>query len=216
LLLDEIGDMPLAAQAKLLRVLQDGRFEPLGSDETVRVDVRVIAATHVDLEAAVRRGEFREDLFYRLSVFPVEVPALRQRHEDIVPLAESILAELAARSGRGPWSLGREARTALLAHDWPGNVRELRNTLERATILQPRGRIDPAHLGLRSEPTAAAPTSVAEDDTGFPDHTTHERQYFQAALARTGGKIYGDDGAAALVGLKPTTLQSKLRKLGLR
>ena len=215
LLLDEIGDMPLSAQARLLRVLQEGAFEPLGSDQTVRVDVRVIAATHVDLAQAVRAGRFREDLYYRLAVFPLHLPALRDRPDDVPALASAVLDELAGRGGRGPWTLTRDAAVALRAQPWPGNVRELRNALERATILHPSGPLDARALGL-----AALPAVGRRPDAGparpFPTYREAERQYLAAALTRAGGRIYGQTGAAQLVDLRPTTLQSKLQRAGLK
>jgi transcriptional regulator with GAF, ATPase, and Fis domain len=207
LLLDEVGELSAGVQAKLLRVLQEGCFEPVGSDRTVRVDVRVIAATHVDLQQAVAQGRFREDLYYRLAVFPLTMPPLRERVDDIVPIAESVLAER-ANAGRGPWTLSAEARAALEGSPWPGNVRELINVLERAMVLCPRGELQPRHLALggrRTEPERALPTFEQQ-----------ERAYLQRLLEATGGKLYGDDGAAARAGLKPTTLRSKLVKHGLR
>ncbi|HWU91217.1 MAG TPA: sigma 54-interacting transcriptional regulator, partial [Kofleriaceae bacterium] len=146
LFLDEIGDMPLAVQAKVLRVLQEGAFEPVGADRTVRVDVRIIAATHVDLEAAVAARRFREDLYFRIAVFPLRVPSLRERPEDLPGLAQALLDELAARRGRGPWTLTPGAIAALARHPWPGNVRQLVNVLERAVILQPEGELDVVHV----------------------------------------------------------------------
>ncbi len=212
LLLDEIGDMPLSAQSKLLRVLQEGTFEPVGSDEMIRVDVRVIAASHADLEKAITDGRFRSDLYYRLAAFPLELPALRERLEDIPVIAEQFLEQLAKRTGRGPWTLSDAALDALMNQSWPGNVRELVNTLERATILQPGGVIDATHLALGGNATAG-PASAADDNLAkmLPLHE-HERRYLALALRRTNGKIYGTDGAAQLLGLKPTTLQSKLKK----
>src|SRR5690606_37865212 len=132
ILLDEIGDMPLGAQAKLLRVLQEGTFEALGSDDTIRVDVRVIAATHTDLREAVQNGTVREGLYDRLAGFPIQLPALRDRVEDIPIIASEVLERLAAKTGRGPWTLSNPALERLVAHPWPGNVRELANVLERA------------------------------------------------------------------------------------
>ncbi len=214
LLLDEIGDMSLATQAKLLRVLQEGTFEPVGADRPVRVDVRVLAASHVDLREAVRAGRFREDLYYRLAGFPLELPPLRERLADLASIAGGVLASLAQRTGRGPWTLGSRVLEALARHPWPGNVRELVNVLERAVILQPSGELRLQHIMLNPDrvsrppaPNVAEATFVAFDDM--------QRAYFERALARTSGKIYGDDGAAALVGMKPTTLQSRLKKLGI-
>ncbi len=224
LLLDEIGDMPLSAQAKLLRVLQEGTFEPVGSDRTARVDVRVIAATHVDLEKAVADGRFRQDLYYRLAVFPLRIPPLRERVEDIVPIALEWLEAEAARSRRGPWTLPDETRTAIQWAPWPGNVRELVNALERATILQAAGPLAPSHLGISevlgrggTPPRNAPPVAPEPAPTGkLPTFEENERRYFQAVLDATDGKLYGPDGAAAIVDLPPTTLRSRLVKLGLR
>jgi transcriptional regulator with GAF, ATPase, and Fis domain len=217
LLLDEIGDMPAAAQSKLLRVLQSGTFEPLGSDRTVRVDVRVLAATHVDLQSAATLGEFREDLYYRLAVFPLQIPPLRARPEDALDIAQ---AHLHTRRG-GPWTLSAAAQSALLSHPWPGNVRQLINALERATIITSAGEITPAALGLVSAGLARAleppPRPAVASSAGvFETYAAHERSHLQAALDRAGGKVYGAGGAAALLGLKPTTLHSKLKKHGLR
>ena len=212
LLLDEIGDMPLSAQTRLLRVLQEGAFEPVGSDRTVTVDVRVLAATHVDLEQAVAEGRFREDLYYRLAVFPLQVPPLRERPDDIAAIAADFLRGATRRGGLGPWTLPPDAREALAGAPWPGNVRQLINVLERATILQPAGALTPDLLGLAGpqRPRVEAQSPAAP----FPTLADNERTYLRAALTRTGGQIYGDDGAAALVGLKPTTLQSRLKRLG--
>jgi len=221
LLLDEVGDLPMSAQAKLLRVLQEGTFEPVGSDRSYKVDVRVVAATHVDLARAVAEGRFREDLFYRLAVFPLRLPPLRERREEIVPIAEHLLSRQSQERGGGPWILGEGARLVLQQAPWPGNVRELRNSLERATILQPRGELAPEHLGLGPTPGAAARAA----SHGAPAPTEHfeaqsfednERRYLQGLLAHTGGRLYGEGGAAAIAGLKPSTLRSRLVKLGLR
>ncbi len=219
LLLDEIGDMPLAVQAKLLRVLQEGELQPLGSDRTVKVDVRVIAASHVDLEQAVKAGTFREDLYYRIAVFPINVPSLRERAADIGELARMILDDFARRTGRGPWSLGSGAMQALQNYGWPGNVRQLVNVLERATIIVGSGIIGAEDLGL-SRPASAAPAirvanATIEDVVDILPWRDAERRHLMAALQATGGKIYGNDGAAQLLDLKPTTLQSKLKKHGI-
>lgn len=216
LLLDEIGDMPLSAQSKLLRVLQEGTFEPVGSDELVRVDVRVIAASHVDLEGAIERGAFRSDLFYRLAAFPLELPPLRERTEDIPDLAERFLEQLARRTGRGPWRLSDASFDALMEERWPGNVRELANALERATILQPEGTIEPTHLSVHEGHAPRALEPEPEGRSRMLPLREHERRYLAKALRRTQGKIYGSDGAARLLDLKPTTLQSKLKKHGLK
>ena len=216
LLLDEIGDMPLAAQAKLLRVLQEGAFEPVGADRTVKVDVRILAATHRDLRERVKEGSFREDLFYRLEVFPLHLPSLDERPEDLEPLAEGILDDLARRTGRGPWTISPGAMRLLREQQWPGNIRQLVNTLERATILKPRGSLEILHV--TAGPGAGSTRGRREPAPGpqetFPTLTEIEAAHIRAALARCGGRIYGDGGAARLLGLKPTTLQSRMKKLG--
>jgi transcriptional regulator with GAF, ATPase, and Fis domain len=212
LLLDEIGDMPMPTQAKLLRVLQEGTFEPVGSDKTMRVDVRVIAATHVDLRQAMHEGGFREDLFYRLAGFPLTLPPLRERLEDIGPIAHSVLDGVARRTGRGPWQLTEPALEKLRRYAFPGNVRELANVLERATIFESEGTITPEMLVLA---TSAPPPTALPSGESFPDFAHMQRDYFRRVLERTKGRIYGDRGAAELVGLKPTTLQSRLKKLGI-
>jgi transcriptional regulator with GAF, ATPase, and Fis domain len=238
ILLDEIGDMPLAAQAKLLRVLQEGTFEPVGSDRPVKVDVRVVAATHVDLARAVAERRFREDLYYRLAVFPLSLPPLRERPEDVVPIALEVLEGLARAGRRGPWRLPDGTRAAMEAARWPGNVRELRNALERATVLVAAGEIAAGHLGIghavgarqvgvghagvghAAGGHAEASGVTAPGDGVKANHVTtfveNERRYFEEVLARTGGRLQGPGGAAAITGLKPTTLRSRLMKLGLR
>ncbi|MFK7986045.1 MAG: sigma 54-interacting transcriptional regulator [Sandaracinaceae bacterium] len=211
LFLDEIGELGPALQAKLLRVVQEGEVQPLGSDRPRRVDVRLLAATHVDLEAAITDGRFREDLYYRLSVFPLHLPPLRERLEDLAPLATNLLRERGERLGRRDLTLSPAALDALRVHDWPGNIRELANVLERAAIVSD-GHIEPRHvsLGTRSTPPAAvAPTSPMLSMAAM------ERAHIERALRQTGGKIYGEDGAAALLALKPTTLQSRMKKHGI-
>lgn len=216
LLLDEIGDMPLAAQAKLLRVMQEGTFEPVGSDRSVRVDVRVLAATHVNLEKSVSEGRFRQDLYYRLAVFPLRIPPLRERREDILIIALEHLELEALRSRRGPWTLPAATRVAMTEALWPGNVRELVNALERATLLQPAGELRPEHLNLGptlATPLVAIPSAAPSALLSFEEQ---ERRYFAELLDRCGGRIYGEGGAAAIAQLPPTTLRSRLVKLGLR
>ncbi|MBL8603021.1 MAG: sigma 54-interacting transcriptional regulator [Myxococcales bacterium] len=212
LLLDEIGDMPLAAQAKLLRVLQEGTFEALGSDRSTRVDVRVLAATHVDLEAAIAARRFRQDLYYRLAVFPLRLLPLRERVEEVVPLAMRHLAALHRRTRRGPWSLAPKTRARIESAPWPGNIRELVHALERATLLVPEGELLPQHLGLGPLSGRAAP----RPQDPLPDFEANERRYFEAVLARAEGRLYGPGSASEITGLKPTTLRSRLVKLGLR
>jgi transcriptional regulator with GAF, ATPase, and Fis domain len=214
LFLDEIGDLPLVTQAKLLRALQEGSFEPVGSDATIRVDVRVVAASHVDLEAAIRERRFREDLYFRLAAVPLTLPPLRERPEDLLPLAIAKLRQLETPQ-RGPWELAPDALLHLRRHGWPGNVRELLHTIERATVLVPAGLVHAEHLfaGAFEAPRSAPPPAPSLDVARFADA---ERTHLQRALEHTRGKIYGADGAAQLLGLKPTTLQAKLKKHGLK
>jgi transcriptional regulator with GAF, ATPase, and Fis domain len=223
LFLDEVGELPHELQAKLLRALQDGCFEPVGSDRTVKVDVRVVAATNSDLEAAVAAKRFREDLYWRLAVFPIGLPPLRERRDDIAGLAERHLAELAQRAGRTPLRLADAARRALAAAAWPGNVRELVNVLERAALLARDGVIEVEDLLLdratpRERPAAAAPPAAAPAAPNGDAPTTledAERRHIEQTLARTGGRIYGDGGAAQLLAVPPSTLRSRMEKLGL-
>ncbi|MCA8926143.1 MAG: sigma 54-interacting transcriptional regulator [Planctomycetes bacterium] len=209
LLLDEIGDLPLDLQTKLLRVLQERQVQPVGGERVVPVDVRVIAATHVDLEGAIEAGRFRRDLYYRLAVFPLALPPLRERLEDLPQLCEALLTEQAQRTGRSGLRVGASALTAMRAYAWPGNLRELANALERAAILCKGSEIGPEHLTLAGGP---APGGPADD----PALTLAEvqRRHIRRVLERTGGKIAGEGGAARLLGLKPTTLRSRMQKLG--
>jgi len=207
LFLDEVAEIPLDLQGKLLRAVQDGTFEPVGSDRTVRVDVRIVAATHVDLRQAVAAGRFREDLFYRLDVFPIEIPPLRARGEDIPRIAADFLAGLARRTGRGPWTLSEATLTALAGRDWPGNVRELVNCLERATILSGSGDLSGIDGGTG--------TVAVQEEEGFRTLEEVERAYIERVVRATGGKISGPGGAAEFLGLNASTLASRMRKLGL-
>ena len=210
LLLDEIGDLPLAAQAKLLRVLQEGTLEPVGSDKTLKVDVRIVAATNVDLDEALEKGRFRQDLYYRLNVFPIELPPLRARKTDIVSIARQHLDRSAKRTGRGPWTLSKRSVERMTAYDWPGNIRELINYLDRAAILVTSGEIEIDIPRQRSK--SFDPTS---DPTSWPTLGQFEKDYVERVLAATEGKIYGPGGAAEILGLKPSTLQSRMAKLGI-
>ncbi len=215
LLLDEIGELPIDLQAKLLRVLQEGCFEPVGSDRTVRVDVRIVASTNVDLLAACGRKAFREDLYYRLAVFPIHIPPLRARREDIEPIALNFLGGLSRRTGRGPWVLGEGALRWLEQRDWPGNVRELVNTLERATILSSTSVIDHALFEPRTPPVEPTRPAAELPPTTVGTLEQVEREHIRKALALTRGKLYGPGGAAQMLGIHPSTLASRMRKLSL-
>lgn len=223
LFLDEIGDLPLEIQPKLLRALQEGSFERVGGESPVQVDVRVIAATHDDLGAAVEAGRFREDLFYRVAVFPIRMPPLRERPGDALILAELFASKLRARSGWENLAFDESAIMVLESSPWPGNVRELRNAIERAAILARGGTIGAAEMragdwakcvpGICSRNAAGVQPC---DSGGLPATIQDvERQHIKATLDRAHGKIYGPGGAAELLGLKPSTLQSRMKKLGL-
>ncbi|MBK9387961.1 MAG: sigma-54-dependent Fis family transcriptional regulator [Planctomycetes bacterium] len=216
LFLDEIGEMPLALQAKLLRVLQEREIQPLGSDRTKRIDVRVIAATHRDLEAEVRAGRFREDLYYRIRVFVVRLPPLRERSEDLPELAEHFVARCAAQMGRARPSLAPDALAALQAHTWPGNVRELENAIERALILCEGERIDARHLGALALPgrarSGASSSAIFELPPGGMPLAELERVAIESALRQAGGNVAE---AARLLDLDRGTLRHRLRKYGL-
>jgi formate hydrogenlyase transcriptional activator len=207
LFLDEVGDAPLSVQVRLLRALQERRVRRVGGSEEIPVDVRVVAATHRPLEQMVQAGAFREDLYYRLNTFPIDLPPLRDRLEDLVPLTRHLVERHARRMNRKPPVVADETIAALRAYPWPGNIRELENFLERALILSPPGELVLPDLpGRRAQPRAVSSTPSFDDGV---------RQLLKRALDAAGGKIYGDDGAAALLGLKPTTLQGKLRRHGL-
>jgi PAS domain S-box-containing protein len=214
--LDEVGELPQDLQAKLLRVLQEGEFEPVGSAKTQKVDVRAIAATNRDLEASVKRGEFREDLFYRLNVFPIVVPPLRERGEDVVVLADTFLRKFARGLGREIDPLDEAAKLRLRAYDWPGNVRELRNVVERAVITSREGRVDLDRALPVARPDAV-PEAVVEDRVRTESEMRAlERANIERALESCGGKVSGTDGAAQLLGMRPSTLSSRIKALGIR
>ena len=219
LFLDEIGEVPLELQSKLLRVLQEGQFEKVGEDRTRTVDVRIIAATNRDLAAEVKAGRFREDLYYRLSVFPIELPPLRDRVEDILVLAKHLIAQAARKLGATVPRLTPANVKELQSYDWPGNVRELQNVIERAIIRSRNGHLD---LGLDntrhivSRLPGKTPSASDAAPASLRELKQHERVFILEALAKTHGKIYGPDGAAALLGVKPTTLSSKVHRMGLK
>jgi len=214
--LDEVAELPQDLQAKLLRVLQEGQFEPVGSSKTQQVDVRVIAATNRDLEASVKCGDFREDLFYRLNVFPILVPPLRERGEDVALLADTFVRKFARELGREIEPLDEAARTRLRAYDWPGNVRELRNVMERAAITSRQGRID-LDRALPVARPVAAPEPATEDLVRTEAEMRElERANIERALESCGGKVSGRDGAAQLLGMRPSTLSSRIKALGIR
>jgi formate hydrogenlyase transcriptional activator len=211
LFLDEVGDIPAEVQPKLLRVLQEREFERLGSTRSQRVDVRIVAATNRDLELMVEQGSFRRDLFYRLNVFPVAIPPLRDRSDDIPALARHFVAQYARRMGRAAPTIPAPAMEALKAWRWPGNVRELQNVIERAVILSPSSTLV---LPLQDiQPKTHQRVSSAQPASTLRDA---ERETILRALRESDGVIAGPTGAAARLGLRRTTLQSKMRRLGIR
>lgn len=221
LFMDEVGEIPLELQAKLLRVLQEREFERVGDDATRTVDVRVIAATNRDLEQLVAEGKFREDLYYRLSVFPIEVPPLRQRHEDVVQLAQHFLDVTCKDFGRKPIKLSRAQAEALTGYDWPGNVRELKSVIERAVILSQSSilRLD---LAL---PEMAVQSGRAKQRSSEPARDTVltekelkalQKKNILAALKQANWRVSGKGGAAELLGIRPTTLNDRIRTFGIK
>ncbi|MGZ6028983.1 MAG: sigma 54-interacting transcriptional regulator [Myxococcaceae bacterium] len=213
--LDEVGELPLELQGKLLRVLQEGEFEPVGSSRTRKVDVRVVAATNRDLGKAVAEGKFREDLFYRLSVFPLVVPALRERGDDVVLLAEEFARQFAARAGKRLLPLGPDAAGRLRAYAWPGNVRELQNVIERAVITARDGQLN-LERALPAPDDHAAPASAPAQVLTARELARLERENLRRALETTDWQIAGEGGAARLLGLAPSTLASRMKALRLR
>jgi len=217
LFLDEIGNMSPAMQVKMLRVLQEREFTPVGGSESVHVDVRLIAATNRHLPEAVKAGDFREDLYYRIDVIDIHIPPLRERREDIIPLAEHFLARLAERRSTEPMTLSTDARVALMAYDWPGNVRELENVMERAAVLTDAPLISASQLPGPAQGQAMTGTDLpaAEFEAGFDLDSVIggvEKFYILAALAKAGGNR---SRAAALLGIKRTTLLARIKSLGL-
>ena len=212
ILLDEIGELPLDAQVKLLRVLQEQEFEPVGSSRTVRVNVRVIAATNRNLAQAVREGIFRADLLYRLNVFPIEVPPLRERKSDIPLLVSLFVSTLARKIGTPLHGFSTRGMDRLMAYGWPGNVRELQNVVERAAILASGPVLEP-------EPSFMAATSPSHDHgvvVGAGDTLDNiQRAHIVAVLKTTGGVVEGASGAATILGMHPNTLRSRMKKLGI-
>jgi transcriptional regulator with GAF, ATPase, and Fis domain len=207
--LDEVGDLPLDIQAKLLRVLQERQIERLGSPRPVPVDLRIIAATNRDLDRDVRDGRFREDLFYRLDVFPVRVPPLRDRVGDLPLLVDALVDELAGPMGKRIDRVARQSLEALAHYAWPGNVRELRNAVERALILATGPVLEIVIPGASGPAPNALPSRGA-----VPDRV--DRAEYLRVLQQTGWRIRGKRGAAERLGLKPTTLETRLGRLGIK
>jgi len=232
LFLDEIGDLPLALQPKLLRVLQEQEFERLGSGRTHRIDVRLVAATHRDLAQMVARNEFRSDLYYRLNVFPILVPPLRERRDDIGELVLHFVEEFSRRMGKRIEEIPQTTMNAFFAYDWPGNVRELQNLVERAVIRSDKGvlpnpllpaeasrchvlKVGPDHPTIED-----SARKIESEDMPEPAHTDSlediQRHHIQRVLQRTGWVISGPNGAGAVLNVHPNTLRSLMERLGIR
>jgi len=205
--LDEIGDVPMELQAKLLRVLQEGEFERLGGTQTLKIDVRVIAATNSELEKAIEEGRFREDLYYRLNVFPIKVPPLREHREDIPLLVRHFVQKFGARKAKRIETVPQKVMDDLQAYPWPGNVRELENIIERAVIISPGSK-----LQLGDWPPAAGKPPGAAADLSLGEV---EKNHIIEVLEMTGWRVSGNKGAAKILGLKPTTLEARMKKLGI-
>ncbi len=219
LFLDEVGEIPLSQQGKLLRALQENEFERVGDDQTLQVDVRVVAATNKNLVEEVRAGRFREDLYYRLSVFPIEVPPLRDRPGDVLPIALNFLERSCRELGREPMKLTQNHAAILKRYPWPGNIRELKNVIDRAVISSSGNKLR-LDLALVSEP--GADTSVPSTQDGEPssyltsaEFKELEKANITAALQHAKWKTWGDEGAAALLGVKPSTLAYQMKGLGI-
>jgi formate hydrogenlyase transcriptional activator len=224
--LDEIGELPLGTQVKLLRVLQEREFEPVGSNRPVRVDVRVIAATNRNLQESIRTGDFRSDLFYRLNVFPIDVPPLRERSSDIPQLAMFFLARFAKKFGKDIQGMPQTIINRLSNYSWPGNIRELQNIIERAVILSKSAVLDlepdllPALTPADASPATDGPSELVKPPaTPAPASGTLEeveRGHIVAVLNQTQGVVEGPRGAAKILGLHPNTLRHRMQRLGLK
>ncbi len=219
--LDEVSELPADTQTKLLRVLQEGEFEPVGSSKTIKVDVRVVAASNRSLAQDVASGRFREDLYYRLNVFPLEVPALRDRNGDIVELANFFMQKYSRKMGRTFARIAPVTLAKLKAHSWPGNIRDLQNTIERATILSAGDELTvdwelTPGTGCFSPPSTAAAVALPASDKGSLSLQEIERQHFVAVLRKTRGVIEGPTGAARLLDLKPSTARFRIKRLGIK
>ena len=220
-----MGELPLAAQVRLLRILQDGWLDRVGSQRPISVDVRMVAATHRDLAAMVAEGRFREDLWYRIAVFPIVLPPLRERREDIAEMARHFAQRAATRFGLAPAEPTAEDLELLAAYPWPGNVRELATVIDRAAILGDGKRLEIAPaLGIAATPMVSSPGMAgprppappgAAEPAGIVSLDAAMRRHIEAGLAATAGRIEGPHGAARLLKINPHTLRARMRKLGI-
>jgi formate hydrogenlyase transcriptional activator len=209
--LDEVGELPSETQVALLRVLQEREFERVGGSQTIQVDVRVLAATNADLSAAVAEGSFRQDLFYRLNVFPIRIPALRERVDDISLLVEYLIDRYAQAAGKKIRNISKETLDLFQTYDWPGNVRELQNVIERAVILSDGETFSVDETWL----TPVTPNAVTTTVPLVANLEVREREMIENALREADGVVGGSNGAAARLGIPRQTLESKIRKLGI-
>jgi len=209
LFLDEIGDIPLELQPKLLRVLQEREFERLGSTRERKVDIRVVAATHRDLEEMIREKQFRSDLYYRLNVFPISVPPLRERPEDIPLLVRYFVQQFAQRMNKKIDAISSDTIQALSRYSWPGNIRELQNVIERSVVVHEKGKLSVKKSWLSREYFHTEPVT----QPAFRRSALQDREIIGSALAETRGRVSGPSGAAAKLGIPPSTLESKIRSM---
>jgi transcriptional regulator with GAF, ATPase, and Fis domain len=207
--LDEVTELPTDTQVKLLRVLQEGEFERVGSSQTIKVDVRVIAATNRNLQESVRSESFRADLFYRLNVFPLEVPPLRERREDIPLLVNFFISRFGKSLGKEIRGVSQKSMASLTQYHWPGNIRELQNVIERAAVLSKGPIVQVDDTVLRADETV-------EGDSAVDTLENVERRHILRALGETQWVIHGKKGAAEILGINPSTLRSRMEKLGIR
>jgi chemotaxis protein methyltransferase CheR len=211
--LDEIGELPLELQSKLLRVLQEGKFERLGNPHTITVDVRVIAATNRDLEEETRKGRFRQDLYYRLNVYPISIPPLRKRKDDIPLLVRSFVHKFSKKLGKPIESIPQSTMDTLYQYFWPGNVRELENMIERAVI---NARNKALRVELPENLASPIDTDKTLEVDVYKTLAEVEREYILRILTKTNWRIAGPDGAATILEINPSTLRSRMQKLGIK
>jgi transcriptional regulator with GAF, ATPase, and Fis domain len=210
LFLDEVGELPAETQITLLRVLQEREFERVGGHQPIRADVRVITATNRDLEAAIAAGTFRGDLFYRLNVFPIEIPPLRERREDIPLLVEYFIAHFARKAGKTFRGINKKTLDLLVSYPWPGNIRELQNVVERSVIVCETENFSVDESWLSRQPLASEPKSLLKLSHKL---AAHEKEMIEVALRESGGRVSGPSGAAAKLGIQRSTLESKIASL---
>jgi transcriptional regulator with GAF, ATPase, and Fis domain len=214
--LDEIGELSLDLQVKLLRVIQESEFEPVGSSKTIKVDIRIIAATHRNLFELIKENKFREDLYYRLNVFPIEVPPLRERNDDVILIAKTFIQKFARRINRKINPLTDNQKILLKSYEWPGNIRELQNVIERSVILSNNGSLDLHDMLGSRKPAPAVQPATEERILTKDEFLEFEKQNIIRALKATNWKVSGKDGAATLLQMVPSTLSSRIAALNIK